>query len=138
MKRALLLLLFAVTTRAETLGVIRGTVFEESERFALPQAEVTLSGGGLTQPRTVVANDYGQFVFIAVPYGDYTITTSVLGFRTLTSQTGPIAAGETIHTKVYVRIDLGCSSGWIDVSRREMNPKFIEPLPAAREVGVCL
>jgi hypothetical protein len=55
---------------------ITGIVTTEGAGTPVRRARVTLSGGEIRTPRSVVTNDEGQFGFVALPAGRYTMTAS--------------------------------------------------------------
>lgn len=74
----IVLFVFAATAFAqETTGTIEGTVRDASEAL-IPGATVTIEGNAFR--RTVQTNDEGFYRVLAVPPGNYTITTSAANF----------------------------------------------------------
>jgi hypothetical protein len=68
----------AVLLAAQTTAVLRGRVLDPSGA-AIPSASVALAGpSGVSQTGTT--NESGDFVFLGLPPGDYTIRTTVPGF----------------------------------------------------------
>ena len=65
-------------------GSITGVVVTEGAGTAVRRARVTLTGGEIRTPRSVVTNDEGQFGFVALPAGRYTMTASKAGYVNIT------------------------------------------------------
>ncbi|HYN07063.1 MAG TPA: carboxypeptidase-like regulatory domain-containing protein [Vicinamibacterales bacterium] len=63
---------------------ITGAVVTEGAGTPVRRARVTLSGGEIRTPRSVVTNDEGQFGFVALPAGRYTMTASKAGYVNIT------------------------------------------------------
>src|SRR5262245_51113326 len=61
-------------------GTISGVVATEGAGTPVRRARVTLTGGEIRTPRSVVTNDDGQFGFVALPAGRYTMTASKAGY----------------------------------------------------------
>jgi Carboxypeptidase regulatory-like domain len=63
---------------------ITGIVMSDGpEPRRLRRTRVTLSGGGLSSSRTVIANDNGTFAFDGLPAGRYTVSAAKDGYITL-------------------------------------------------------
>jgi protocatechuate 3,4-dioxygenase beta subunit len=65
-------------------GSISGAVVTEGAGTPVRRARVTLSGGEIRTPRSVVTNDEGQFGFVSLPAGRYTMTASKAGYVNIT------------------------------------------------------
>jgi hypothetical protein len=65
-------------------GSISGVVVTEGAGTPVRRARVTLTGGEIRTPRAVVTNDEGQFGFVALPAGRYTMTASKAGYVNIT------------------------------------------------------
>ena len=65
-------------------GVISGLVVTDGTGTPVRRARVTLSGGEIRTPRSTVTNDEGQFGFVALPAGRYTMTASKAGYVNIT------------------------------------------------------
>ncbi|HEX8171614.1 MAG TPA: carboxypeptidase regulatory-like domain-containing protein [Thermoanaerobaculia bacterium] len=61
-------------------GAIRGTVVAAGDRSALPGVTVTVSGVG--GPQTFVTNESGEFRFLNLHPGTYTVSAELSGFST--------------------------------------------------------
>lgn len=65
-------------------GAISGVIVAEGTGTPVRRARVTLSGAEMRTPRSVVTNDEGQFGFVALPAGRYTMTASKAGYVNIT------------------------------------------------------
>jgi hypothetical protein len=65
-------------------GAISGVIVADGTGTPVRRARVTLSGAEIRTPRSVVTNDEGQFGFVALPAGRYTMTASKAGFVNIT------------------------------------------------------
>jgi hypothetical protein len=65
-------------------GSISGVVVTEGAGTPVRRARVTLSGAEIRSSRSVVTNEDGQFGFVALPAGRYTMTASKAGYVNLT------------------------------------------------------
>ncbi len=61
-------------------GSITGVVSADGAGTPVRRARVTLTGGEVRTPRSTVTNDEGQFGFVALPAGRYTMTASKAGY----------------------------------------------------------
>ena len=65
-------------------GAISGVIVAEGTGTPVRRARVTLSGAEMRSPRSVITNDEGQFGFVALPAGRYTMTASKAGYVNIT------------------------------------------------------
>jgi hypothetical protein len=138
----LVALLVAVPALAQTAGQLRGTVVDD-EGFGVPRVTLTLEGDRLIGGTQVKqSDDAGNYVFIELPPGSYSLTASKDGFSTVkyggivvnvgrsTTQNVTVStgAGETIEvegTRPVVDVE--------DTSRGQVLTKeFLERIPTGR------
>ena len=81
-----LLSLMGVSARATLYGTIRGVVHDQKHR-PIAAAEVVLQAKGANYARTTQTDASGEFLFDAVPLGDYAISVSKEGFATVEQAT---------------------------------------------------
>jgi outer membrane cobalamin receptor len=79
-------LLMGISTWATFYGTIRGVVHDPKHR-PIADAEVVLKAKGSDYARTAHTDPSGEFIFDAVPLGDYSITVSKEGFATMEQST---------------------------------------------------
>jgi hypothetical protein len=139
----LLALLCVVTAIAqETTGGVRGTVTDPSGA-AVPNARVEISGSALVRPLAVNTDTFGNYIFPALPPGEYTITVTASGFRQVKQaginlqvgrlltvdfrlEVGAVTESVTI-TAAAALVDVSQSTSQANVSR-----SFFEWLPKGR------
>ncbi len=124
-----------------TTATLVGTVVDNSDA-AIPGADVILTNqdtGVVTQQVTSVT---GEFVFNYVPAGNYGLTISLAGFKTLTFKDIGLGASQNLRRKFT--LELGTLSETVTVSgtspllnavspeqRLEFEPREVQNLPAA-------
>jgi hypothetical protein len=93
---AALLVGFATTSVASAQvqsGNINGVVRDE-QGGVLPGVTITLQGSGATQ--TMVTEAEGQFRFLNLPPGTYTVTANLTGFRTIAREGVVVGVGQNV------------------------------------------
>ena len=99
---ALVALLAAASLFAQSsVGIIRGTVKDPSGGV-LPGATVRLSHAP-DADRTTVTDAKGEFSFVALPPGPYTITVALSGFTQVTRQLA-VQAGAVVRLSLELRV----------------------------------
>lgn len=108
-RRVLLLFALAVVlpgllpAQVSTTGKITGVVTDPSGA-AVATATVTVKSAALMSPRTTTTNSDGTYLFDLLPPGNYEITVSANGFRTVEETGIVITAGftATVNSKLQV------------------------------------
>jgi carboxypeptidase family protein/TonB-dependent receptor-like protein len=97
-----ILLLAASVLLAAPVGSVRGVVHDQQHR-PIPGATVTLTAQHADWTQTTVTDANGEFQFLAVPVGDYTVVVTLEGFERAT-QTVSVASGTTpiLHVPLSV------------------------------------
>src|SRR5262245_12584435 len=72
--------LVASTAAAQNTSSLSGTVVD-SWGQVVPGATVTLTNEATAGPRTLTSNERGEFTFLAVPPGSYTVKVELAGFK---------------------------------------------------------
>src|SRR5215210_5089369 len=80
---ALVCLVLAAPSSAQTLGTITGQV-KDSSGAVIPGATVTVVNKATNATRTTSSNEVGRFDFPALPPGSYTVKTELDGFKPAT------------------------------------------------------
>jgi Ca-activated chloride channel homolog len=83
-------------------GVINGVVIDTSGA-ALPGATVELTGGDQGGHRTTVTNERGQFTFVGLQSGQYTLNVTLSGFSTY-QRLVTLASGRTERLTIELRV----------------------------------
>src|SRR5688572_32302010 len=82
-------------------GSITGTV-RDGQGGVLPGVLVTLAGAGPTQ--TYTTESEGQYRFLNVPPGTYTMTVSLPGFQTVIREGIVVAVGQTVNLPLSMNV----------------------------------
>jgi len=94
-------------------GSISGTIID-SDGDAIAGAIVTISGDGITPPRTMIADRDGYFSFIGVPAGNLKLTVGSDGFATLVKPF-TLHAGEELETP-DIKLPVATATSDVEVS----------------------
>ncbi len=89
-----ILLFVCVFTYPQEFGSIRGKAFDK-EGNALPGVAVTLTGLK-TAPRTAITSAEGNFRFINLPVGEYTVQFELQGFKTIVREKLVVSFGRDV------------------------------------------
>jgi len=82
-------------------GTVGGTV-KDPQNSAIPGAVVSLLNAGTGNVRTTQTNDLGEFVFPAVPIGEYTLKVEKVGFRPLERPALSVSASQILSAGTIV------------------------------------
>ena len=96
----------------QTLGGITGSV-TDPEGGVLPNTTVTLSGDQNALSRTAKTNSGGEYVFVDLPIGTYTLTYMLDGFETA-KYPGIVVQGDRTAT-LNVKLKIGATSTSVTV-----------------------
>jgi hypothetical protein len=103
----LLCLLSAALVHAQAVsGTVVGTV-TDSSGAVVPSAKITLLETNTNISRSIATNESGNFSFVNVPQGSYTVTIEQQGFRKATRENVEVTINST------VRVDLQLQPGQI-------------------------
>lgn len=81
-----------IKKRSNGLSIIRGTIREGFEGFAMPGVDIEITDDAGARLNTTTTNDNGEY-FFTMPGGNYTITVNKKGFKSITEKI-------TLHTGV--------------------------------------
>src|SRR5690348_4108027 len=84
MKKALLILLLAVSAFAQTSNATLGGTVSDASGALIPGITITATNTGTGIVNTVVTNDAGAYQFASLQPGTYTVTAELPGFQTQT------------------------------------------------------
>ena len=88
--------LFTATANAQTVnGTIKGQVTDPNG-LILPGVTVLLEGSGLQGQKSATSDTEGNYVFLGLPPGTYTIQVKGAGFKTLRRPDLALRAGQTL------------------------------------------
>jgi len=110
---AFLMLLCAVSARAQFDSATISGVVKDSTNAILPGVDVTLTNVGTKNERRAVTNEAGLYTFPNVPVGEYRITASLSGFKGVTKDGVQVNAG--LNIRVDVALEVGTLSETIQV-----------------------
>src|ERR1035437_6694477 len=86
-----------------TTARLSGTVLDPSGA-ALPGATVTVQNELTTYKRDATTNNSGEYLFPALPVGQYRITVTLNGFNTYTQQGITLATNQNVTLPVYLTV----------------------------------
>ena len=95
--------MLALTAYAQKTGVISGKITDLEGNFSLPGATVKLSEGS----RYTISNQTGDFEFLNIPAGSYTVEVIYLGYETKTEQ---VTVNEGANTTVNIVMSTGAET----------------------------
>ncbi|MFI5197299.1 MAG: TonB-dependent receptor domain-containing protein [Thermoanaerobaculia bacterium] len=84
----------AILGQSLTTTALRGKV--DNESAGLPGVTVTLTSPSLQGTRTAVTSVNGDFTFVGIPPGQYTVTFALQGFKSVTKTVGLTAGQQNI------------------------------------------
>lgn len=102
-------LLFTTFVHAQTTGTINGYVSDPSGA-AVPSAEITATLVQRNLRRTVQTDGTGQYVFNAMPPGEYRITAVKQGFRLTDEQSIPLNTNQNLRLDFTLTVGLTSES----------------------------
>ena len=108
-----LVLFCAATASAQFDSAQVSGVVQDSSGGVLPGVDVVLVNVGTASERRAVTNEAGLYNFPAVPVGDYRITASLSGFKSLTKSDVRVNAG--VNIRVDVALEVGALSEVVQV-----------------------
>ena len=87
-------------------GGLRGSVRDSNG--VIPGVTVTLTNEGTNISRTTVSNEVGEYPFVAVPAGVYTVKATLQGYKTFERK------GLTIGTQQFITLDILLQVGGVE------------------------
>src|SRR5579872_901452 len=141
---AVLAAIFSIATLGQNLGAIAGVVRDQSGSV-VPGAAVEASSPVLIEGRrTTTTDDRGEFRIVDLRPGDYTVTFTHQGFRTVRRENVTVAASFTVT--VNADLAIGQTSQEVTVTdapplvdvqnaptEKEMNRKTLDTIPTGRD-----
>jgi hypothetical protein len=86
-----------------TTGSIRGTVADE-KGGAVPDASVDVMNLDTALAKSTATGPDGQYEFLALPPGRYTVTIAKSGFATITQENAVLTVGQTMSLPVTMKV----------------------------------
>jgi carboxypeptidase family protein/TonB-dependent receptor-like protein len=128
---ALLALVLASPVMAQrTTGAISGTVTDASGA-ALPGVTVAVSGPNIVGTQTSVTNEHGLYRFINLPPGEYTLSFTMTGFKTITRRSLRVGVGSTIEenagleiSQLQESVDVVAQASVVDTTSSEVSSNY--------------
>ena len=124
-----------------TTGVIQGTVVDPSGAV-VPGAEVQAKNSATNLSRSITTGEDGRFVFLLLPSGNYTVTTTKAGFATLVRDKLVVSVGQAVVLNLGMKVSVGeetvtvSGTPTVDTSKTEvsntLNETTISTTPTRR------
>ncbi len=141
---AVLCVLSATASQAQTTGSINGTVADNTGGM-LPGVTVTASSPAMMGVQSAVTNETGNYRFPAVPPGAYTLTYELSGFSTIKREGIIVNLGfaATVNVQLQVAslqetVTVSGASPVVDVTNTSANfnltQDMLQSLPNARDI----
>lgn len=102
MRKIVLLLLICFGAYAQKSGTVSGKIMDREGHISLPGATVTLAG----KMRYTFSSPTGDFTFLQVPVGDYTVEVSYIGYVSA-RETVQVHAGENAQLNFILDANAG-------------------------------
>ena len=117
--------LLTMSARADELyGSIRGSVADQSGAL-IPDAKITVTNVGTGLNRTVASAKDGEFAFLQLPVGDYSVRIEKSGFRIYTA-TGIHLDVNQVYA-LNAKIELGAVSEVVNVEANQLQVETSTP-----------
>ncbi len=135
----------AVTAQTSTTGSVEGTV-TDSNGAVVPNASVVLSGPGLVRPQTAAADANGNYRFLQVPPGKYTVKVdATAGFDVFEQPNVEVNLSKSTQVSIVLAakgvtgvVDVVASTPEIDQSTNttgsNISTEFFSNIPTSRTV----
>jgi outer membrane receptor for ferrienterochelin and colicin len=104
--------LAALPAAATVFGSVRGLVHDPQHR-PVAGAKLTLRAASADWSRTTVSNGLGEFLFDAVPAGEYFVSVDAVGFRANERRVEVIPSGAA---EVHIPLDIAQANQTVEVS----------------------
>jgi Carboxypeptidase regulatory-like domain/TonB-dependent Receptor Plug Domain len=127
--RIAVLLLVAVTVPSisfaqDAAGRIFGTVYDP-QGAVIPGAKVTTTNTATHDARAVATDKDGQFQVLALPIGNYKITTEHAGFSTVVSAEQKLLINQSL--RIDIKMQVGAESQTVDVGAQAAAVETVNP-----------
>ncbi len=127
--RIALLLLVAITVPSISLaqdatGRIFGTVYDP-QGAVIPGAQVTVTNTATQVARAATSDKDGQFQVLALPIGNYKVTTEHAGFRRVVSDEQKLSINQAL--RIDIRMQVGAETQTVDVGAEAAPVETVNP-----------
>ncbi|SHH78968.1 MSCRAMM family protein [Clostridium grantii] len=117
---------FVITEITSTNSFLAGDILDKDDN-KLEKATVNLydsSGSTPTLVKTTTSNKFGQYVFLDIPIGEYTVESSLLGYKSTSSNFNVDKENEVFHIDLVMADDPVSKLGTINgiISDKDGNP----------------
>ena len=99
-----ILFLLAIPMAAQVSTASLGGVVRDPAGAIVPNAAITLTNTGTSVDRTAVSNDSGNYAFLNVPPGEYTLTAGAAGFKTVKLSAFTLSVNQTATFDVKLEV----------------------------------
>ena len=125
-----LLLLAAPAWAQRTTGGVSGTV-KDTSGAVLPGVTVAVSGPNIVGTQTSVTNGEGFYRFLNLPPGEYQVSFTMSGFKTVTSRGVRVAVGSNIEenasldvSQLQESVDVIAETAVVDTTSNEVGTNY--------------
>ena len=127
---ALLFLASAPAWAQRTTGGISGTV-KDTSGAVLPGVTVSVSGPNIVGTQTSVTSGEGFYRFLNLPPGEYQVTFTMSGFKTVTRRAVRVSVGSTIEespsmemSQLQESVDVVAETAVVDTTSNEVGANY--------------
>jgi outer membrane receptor protein involved in Fe transport len=113
-----------------TTGTISGTV-SDSSGAALPGVTVAVAGPNIVGTETAVTSEHGFYRFISLPPGEYQLTFTMTGFKSITRRQVRVSVGSTVSedasleiSQVQETVDVVAEATVVDTTSNEVGSNY--------------
>jgi len=114
----------AVSVAQDTGGRVFGTVYDQ-QGAVIPDAQITVTNTATKDARTATTNKEGYFQVLALPIGNYKVTTEHAGFRTVISGEQKLLINQAL--RIDVKMEVGAANQSVDVGAEAAPVETVNP-----------
>ena len=105
-------------------GRVFGTVYDQ-QGAVIPDAQITVTNTATKDARTATTNKEGYFQVLALPIGNYKVTTEHAGFRTVISGEQKLLINQAL--RIDVKMEVGAANQSVDVGAEAAPVETVNP-----------
>jgi hypothetical protein len=113
-----------VSVAQDTEGRIFGTVYDP-QGAVIPGAQITATNTATKDARTATTNKEGYFQILALPIGNYKVTTEHDGFRTVISAEQKLQINQAL--RIDVKMEVGAANQTVNVGAEAAPVETVNP-----------